>query len=285
MGDRRQVIIDAMFSQGLEAIDEAGNSLLQKAISIQDNALCFFLLYNNPNLHHQNSFGYTALHSLVLQDNFLITDALLSSVDSEKQTQLLTIGDYKGDTPVHFAVTSNNYVFVKYFLNCLSVDPDTIKNIKGYSPGDVAVMQGNLDTLQLFPIKQSFVYLAIEHGHETIVKYLVDGKRIKLHQPNEEGLTVVHVAAKYNRKSILQYLYTKKANVYSLTNDGNTALHVAAEAGSLEIVKWLVGIYRLDKKQKFILHKNNYKRSALHYAVRKGQSDIVEILIKYSKKL
>ncbi|XP_069956922.1 serine/threonine-protein phosphatase 6 regulatory ankyrin repeat subunit B isoform X4 [Cherax quadricarinatus] len=80
--------------------------------------------------------------------------------------------------------------------------------------------------------------LAVQAGHLDIVQLLLTD----MPTTEEEGIDrhLVHWAAVGGYVPVLKYLQTKKYNLKALTSNGETTLHLAADHGNLEAVRWLV---------------------------------------------
>jgi len=59
-------------------------------------------------------------------------------------------------------------------------------------------------------------------------------------------VTCLMIAAKNGHRQVVSYLLSKKANPNCSTKCGNTALHLAAENGGLEIVKELLKFCKIQ---------------------------------------
>lgn len=61
-----------------------------------------------------------------------------------------------------------------------------------------------------------------------------------IEQTDRDGRTLLINAACYERKSAVEYLIKRKANVNARDNIGFTALHAAVQVGNVEIIKLLL---------------------------------------------
>ena len=151
--------------------------------------------------------------------------------------------------------------------------------------------------------KRTLLHIASENGHGKIVAKLIeegadvkakDNKRsTPLHCASEKGyikivkllleagvdvnndLTVLHYAALYGHKEIVELLISK-VNVNARDNNGWTALHHAAFHGHKEIVEILIE-KNADVNAKTT--NNAWSWTALHYAAFHGHIEVVENLI------
>nr|CAD7265239.1 unnamed protein product [Timema shepardi] len=153
-------------------------------------------------------------------------------------------------------------------------------------------------------IGSSLLHLAADYGHLNIVKCLVD-KGADINQPNREGFNPLHVATRSGHLEVVQFLVGLKQNfkeslgehkilliasenghthivnylldfidVNTADSEGCTALHAAVRGGQLEVVQLLV------KRNAHINCKDVHGYTALKYCVRGGRLDVLEFLVK-----
>jgi len=91
---------------------------------------------------------------------------------------------------------------------------------------------------------------------------------------NHHGNTALHIAALQGYMNIVEILLDIGIDINSKNNNGNTALHVAAIHGNMNIVEIL-----LDRGAD-INSKDNDGQTALHEAAANGYTNIVEILLE-----
>ncbi|CAG2059174.1 unnamed protein product, partial [Timema podura] len=153
-------------------------------------------------------------------------------------------------------------------------------------------------------IGSSLLHLAADYGHLNIVKCLVD-KGADINQPNREGFNPLHIATRSGHLEVVQFLVGLKKNfkeslgehiilliasenghinivnylldlidVNTVDSDGCTALHAAVRGGQLEVVQLLV------KRNAHINCKDVHGYTALKYCVRNGRLDVLEFLVE-----
>lgn len=86
----------------------------------------------------------------------------------------------------------------------------------------------------------TLLHLAVDRQMEDAVKYLLEEKKMNPDQPNANGETPVHFAAKKPNTKITSMLIKKGGNVNARDKDGNTPLHIAAANGQVKQVKKLL---------------------------------------------
>lgn len=94
-----------------------------------------------------------------------------------------------------------------------------------------------------------------------------------LNEPDQNGLTALHLAAKRGYVAVGQLLLDEGAQIDVEDNSGRTALHVAVESGHLNVVRFL-----LDKGASTEA-RNLYGQTALHLATKYGNTKIVQTLL------
>lgn len=120
---------------------------------------------------------------------------------------------------------------------------------------------------------------AAAHGSVDCCQYLVDQKAKKF-QKNFSGYTALHWAAYTGREECLGILLNNdsdKSSLFSLTEsqteDGKTALHIAALRGHLNFIRNLIS-YGADVNA---VSSNGW--TALHYALTSNQKDVCRFLL------
>nr|CAD7445704.1 unnamed protein product [Timema bartmani] len=143
-----------------------------------------------------------------------------------------------------------------------------------------------------------------DYGHLNIVKCLVD-KGADINQPNRDGFNPLQVATRSGHLEVVHFLVGLKQNfkeslgehiillvasenghinivnylldlidVNTVDSEGCTALHAAVRGGQLEVVQLLV------KRNAHINCKDVHGYTALKYCVRNGRLDVLEFLVK-----
>ena len=107
-----------------------------------------------------------------------------------------------------------------------------------------------------------------------------------------QGNTSLHVATIGGNETFVEKtLQSYPLLVYEVNMKGETALHIAARLGDVEVASLLIGCAkRTDKvvgmrREDLLTMVDNEKNTALHEAVRYGHYDIVELLIQEKPSL
>jgi ankyrin repeat protein len=119
------------------------------------------------------------------------------------------------------------------------------------------------------------IHLACAAGHYELVQFL-ETNGVAIDQPDCFGKTPFLHACSGGHLRIAQWLKDKNVNV--LATGGcydklNTALHLAAQCGNLDLVKWLVEVCHLN-----ILARNEKRATALDFAGAAGHEEVVTYL-------
>ncbi|EAY10892.1 hypothetical protein TVAG_012580 [Trichomonas vaginalis G3] len=107
--------------------------------------------------------------------------------------------DNKGFTPLHIAISENNFKFCQVFINELKVDVKCV-------------------TKQ----NQNCLHLAVKTGNANMIKYFM-AFDYDMNMKDKDGKTVLHYAVKFaNNPEIVELLIKKGCNVNETDNDGRT---------------------------------------------------------------
>ena len=206
--------------------------------------------------HVKDSNGWTALHWAAYKGDVQATQVLISNsanVDEKNKS---------GQTPLHIAAKDGNNNVIKVLLDnssCIS-EVDNDKN----TPLHLALAHsGDLDTVKLLlqnsedvkslvntanKNQQTPLHIAAQHGKNSVIKVL-------LNFPDNSSC------------------------VSELDNDKNTPLHLAlAFSGDLDTVKLL--LQHSENVKSLVDAVNENQETALHLAVNKKSSELVKLLVE-----
>ncbi|XP_062193522.1 protein ACCELERATED CELL DEATH 6-like [Phragmites australis] len=218
----------------LAMFPKEGMSPLYLAILLEKDAIARILhdMSEDNDLSYSGPCGQNALHAAVLRQTGMIKDLL------EWNKGLTTQADINGSTPLHFisSQSGRSYDSWGYFKRIQSYVKVVFKANKAplYQP----------DNCGLFPL-----HVAASVGAtKTIAIFLKDcpgsaGLR------DTTGRTFLHVAVAKGRRSIVKFACRTPSLAWILNmqdNDGNTALHLAVQDGSLRMFSALFGNRQVD---------------------------------------
>ena len=132
-----------------------------------------------------------------------------------------------------------------------------------------------------FGVKYGFspLTIAAKNGHLAAVKALLSAG-VDIESRDANNRTALYAAVANNKPAVVQFLCESKANVNVYGINKWTPLTVAADRGSVEIVKILlkygtnVDLELRDDIDDF------YRKTPLYHAAKEGHPDIVELLCK-----
>jgi serine/threonine-protein phosphatase 6 regulatory ankyrin repeat subunit B len=237
----------------------------------------------------QDESGKTPLHVSVETGYFEVLKCLVEHQEPvQRATELqhvvnpertlmkrnfLNVRDIDGNTPLHLGVAAGNIKIVSCLVNAGS--DLNICNVQGDYPLTLAARCGKNDIVELLmegevqceEAQIGALRAAIVARHvDTTALLLKLGIPVNIGE-NEKP---IHVASRLGHKEILILLLQYSASLTSVTNAGNTALHLASEEGLLNLVKYLV---ELDRGG--LCSHNFEKETPLHLAARNGRHFLI----------
>lgn len=202
--------------------DKSGNTPLHTAVMHNDKILGTLLIAHNADIFFTNKQGVSPLKlALTKQDGremWLVTEQTVRATDNV------------GNTPLHYAAEWNLPQLIYYIMQ------------KG---GDINAVNSNSETPLFSAVKTDSVVAA-----DALLR---SGKKpgIDLDTRDFLGNTVLHTAVQYAALEaadvILRYSNDKKYTVLHAKNGaGKTALHIAAQRGSIPFIKLFIA-YDINK--------------------------------------
>eukprot|EP00041_Stephanoeca_diplocostata_P020785 m.472319 g.472319 ORF g.472319 m.472319 type:complete len:219 (-) comp21660_c1_seq4:827-1483(-) len=123
---------------------------------------------------------------------------------------------------------------------------------------------------------EKWVYAAEEGETEELEEMLENHDDI-MEITNEDGLTALHIAVRYEHDDTAQMLLDKGANVNAINSDGTTPLHIVFDQGATyesDIVQML-----LEKNAGVNTASEPSFRTPLHEAINTACTEAVELLL------
>ena len=166
-----------------------------------------------------------------------------------------------------------------------------------YYPIHIAALHGDIDLVKHIELRtknqnpetgyeRNPFHLAAFQGHLEICKWYITNipnthSAIEVNRADYNGWTVLHLAASNDQVEIFNYLLEHGADLYLKDQEGQTALHIAAQLNSLKICKLIVEIY--NKGGVLVNSSANGRwgdgETPLHTATRYGHTEIVEFIL------
>ncbi|XP_015123850.1 nuclear factor NF-kappa-B p100 subunit isoform X2 [Diachasma alloeum] len=184
-----------------------------------------------------------------------------------------------GDTPLHAAIRYGQRDVAKYILTLIAGYPElnglvSIENASGKTPLHHAVLLNQADIVRALLLLGSDPNACDSHGsyalHEAVkmpenwecVDALIKGK-VDIERHDDAGRTALHLAAQAGSVRAVELLVKAGADVNkSERSYGRTALHIAVEGRHIEVVR-----YFLEKTDVNVNKQNFGGNTALHAAV------------------
>ena len=156
-----------------------------------------------------------------------------------------------GSTTIHLACKSRSLPILKHLVEECHMDL-IIRDYNGMAP----------------------VHVACEAGSLILVKYIIEHPSLSLDITDSFGRTPLLIAAFSRNLPIIRYLNSKNCNISILDDKGFNVIHVSAQRGSLDILRFFVdgGYCNPD-----ITDASN--RTPLYLSAQEGHSEIVDYLL------
>ncbi|WRX24658.1 Ankyrin repeat - like 10 [Theobroma cacao] len=212
----------------------------------------------------------TALHDAARNGHYQIAELLI-----KEAPELALLTNNVGESPLFIAVDKKHVDVAKLILEvapdcsfgdfiefltgkCQSALSETDEY--GWTPLHYAVHFGAVDIFQLFLIDSSTAYIR-----------------------DNEGMSVIHIAAREGEVVILEMLAYRFPEIWDLQdNNGQTALHLAVAKGKLDSVKFILDF--VLSHDGLINQQDNEGNTALHLAtIQRHNHKIFELLMKDSR--
>ena len=156
-----------------------------------------------------------------------------------------------GSTAIHLACKSHSLPILKHLVEECHMDL-IIRDYNGMAP----------------------VHVACEAGSLSLVKYIIEHSSLSLDITDSFGHTPLLIAAFSKNLPIIRYLNSKNCNISILDDKGFNVIHVSAQRGSLDILRFFVdGSYCNPD----ITDASNH--TPLYLSAQEGHSEIVEYLL------
>ena len=162
----------------------------------------------------------------------------------------------KGATAIHYAARLNNIDLLEFFKN-----------------NDLKLTA--LDHLG----NDALLWNTSMKGNEMTVKWLIQ-EGLDVNHSNIDGVCGLHFAAYFGTLPVIKMLCSMDANINAQDNHHRNALQFASFGSStLETVQWLI------ENEIDVLNLNDDGNSALHFAAAQNQTEILEYIAKYDKRV
>ncbi|MEW6527856.1 MAG: ankyrin repeat domain-containing protein [Spirochaetota bacterium] len=269
---------------GCNKLTEEEKTRFKEAIIKNDRQYVEYILSKGVDLNDEKTFGYIPLHIAVWKNNIELIQLFL-----ERGTNINILNGL--DQNCLFQTYDINTVeyLIEHGANVNQVDKD------GYIP--LILCSWHYELAKLYIEKGanykhrnrngiSLFLAAVSDGNYELVKYLINEKKINVNEVLDNGfnalmwymVSIKHVEELKNNNIII-LLLNKGININHKDNKGFTALHIGALLNSEKEIMQILLNHGAD-----VHIKNNKGKTPLDIAIERGNTDIINLLKRYSRK-
>ena len=163
---------------------------------------------------------------------------------------------------------------------------------QGNTAMHTACKRGNIDVVSFFinqgllasidsknEYDQTPLMMAVNHNHYDIMKFLLENSSNLTEDEDQNSNTALHIAAREGFLDICQTLVDYSADYHDKNQLGETALHLAAKHGRITICEYLLSLNSMEID---VLDKTN--KTPLMLAAEFGSYQVVQFLLKKGAK-
>ncbi|XP_020419169.1 ankyrin repeat-containing protein BDA1 [Prunus persica] len=279
--------------------DDKGNTLLHIATIRNQPEEVELLLNSKVDVNAKNSAGLTALDIIQHQsssDNIRIR-TMLCCVGAQEGASLPNVGFthyLRKDQRLMKAAQEGD---IDGFYSLIQEDSCILERIDQvpfvHTPLHVAASAGHTHfALEMMRLKPQFtrkqnkegfsaLHLALKHGKTQTVLSVLSAYRDIVRVKGREGRTLLHCVAEIGNLDLLaEFLAACPESIIDLTNQKETALHIAAKndkAGALEVLLGWIQHVDMDEVLQWTDVEGN---TVLHIATARNQFQVMRLLIK-----
>ena len=256
--------------------NQNGETPLHTAIKSQRTSTSKFLLTNGANVNAQNLDGVTPLHWAVSNNGSRKFDEIVKNMVMAGAD--LSVQNTQGNSPLGLIFLNNDIRTAKIICKALPEDSSSILEVF-----KLTIDYESIDVMRLLlkrwpsGIRDSqnntLLHIAVLQEKYEIIDEIVDNIDVNL--TNDDGETALHLAVEMKSNEIVCRLLHNNVDVNIKNLQGDTALHTAIQS-NLQIFILLV-----EKCDKTI--QNNDGDTAFHLASRFGKTEFVNLMICENK--
>ncbi|RDD46189.1 Ankyrin-1 [Trichoplax sp. H2] len=192
-----------------------------------------------------------------------------------------------GMTALHFAADNGHTEVADILINNRSFVNSKTKS--GETPLHLSASSGHKDMIQLLVEKHKAACDAMTLNKRTPLHNAAENGRLDVCREllhfnadpsavDSNGETPLLLATKEDHSEVVQlFLSSAPKLINEASQDGSTCAHIAAEKGSLSVIKELL---KVNSKNVIFTKDKKRKATALHLAAGKGHAEIVQVLIE-----
>lgn len=251
--DDEKITTDYVPKVDINAVDNTKQTPLHVACSRSYIDIVNLLINSvDCNLLATDGENSTPFHLAALYSQTKIFQLLMTKTDNDIIQKLRDTTDYDGNTVLHNAVLGESTLCVEM---CIKSQFD--------------LSASNNEGAQC-------IHLASKLGYVKIAAALLESTEQTVRDLDSINNTPLHYAARYDRDNMIEYLLSQKANPNAKNVDSFTPLMVASFYGNSDALAVL-----LRHKNCQIDSADKYVKTALFYAVEKGEQQVVDMLLKH----
>jgi ankyrin repeat protein len=234
-----QFLVDKEASITCRDLD--GMTPLHFACENNHTAVAIYLVRMGGDTSLRNRAGLTSLHYICLCGNMQLTVLI--------RDYLINVATGTGLTLLHCAADQGHYDLMNYLIeHSAQISP---RDDEGLTPLHLSVINGHLHCVKLLiehgaywnvrdDTGMSPLLHACHEGNMEMVEYLLHpqvGGNVLAR--NDNGDTALHLATSAGSLDLVKFLLTRKVEINARNKSGETALGVAMQAGFDHLVSWL----------------------------------------------
>ena len=225
----------------VQLTDNEGFTVFHFSAKIGSYELVKFFADIGGDIHLKTNDGFNCLHIAADSGHFNLCKALIKKHNVDGQTT-----NNEGQTALHYSARSGSYELFKLFI-----DMGTDVNLK---------MIDGLNCL----------HIAADSGHLNLCKKLINTHEIDAQTADNEGYTALHYSIKNGSYELINFFMDIGTDINLKTKNGNNCLHIAADAGHVNLCKILIHEHNFDAQ-----YADNSGWTALHHSAKNGSYELV----------
>ncbi|XP_028406573.1 serine/threonine-protein phosphatase 6 regulatory ankyrin repeat subunit A-like [Dendronephthya gigantea] len=273
----------------IQQVDDDRRSVLHWAAYLdRPKFIKLFLEHVDSNLecNFGDKDGRTALHYAAMQANPKCLRLLLKRLMMNKRT--LNTTDNEQMSALHWSVFYNR---LENFKLLMREGADTTKrDVKGRCLLHMAALNPNADSVKIARIllklnrhisrkfdchKCTSLHLAVANGNQELVRELCMAEEPALNDLDDLSRSVLHYAVLRNDIDLIDILVSAGVFAHHVDNTGASALHYAAKNDNAQIMKRFLECYKNLEDCT-----DNQGRTALMWAASEGSLEVLKLMLK-----
>ena len=280
-------ILQVLVEFGLNVFSKTiyGQTLLLTACQTGQVNVVQYLLDTFPDLlHHYDYTGRSPAFLATFHGNIRILE-ILSKYGGD-----LISGNEKGFTPLHLACQEGHEELVRFYIReapellhaehnknyCAS----TLAAYFGYARILKILVDSGMPQITYHQLNDTVLFHACSDGDGDIVKYVLREFPELVKKTDDNGATAAYVAAAKGHVHILELFYDYGIELMTKNKFGQTGLHVACQAGHLNVVKFLLRIF-----PRYVNCADDSDCIPAYYAAANGNLETLKCLIDFKSDL